>query len=269
MNEGCFVCCSLTGACFAFPRIPWILAANPRWGCRFNIPALPAQPVVIRGAFYDGESSFPSKIDKSPRAFGIFIWASKSHFISPSVADPPSTPAFLVFPGFLVALCAGHRGWSCSYPCLLGNDVEKISPFPSGYKAGEMGMCFMSPVLLNLLFITWVTTKNSPLFPHKKQKYKFICDFVGSFDFSSKWLAQKDIFGNADVCCYLQDWRIQVPQLGRAKLLKITKSAAWQKLFLVQGVHCRVFTCFKSHSWTIVLHEVPFPLFICIFWWIQ
>lgn len=181
VKEGCFVCCSLIGACFAFPWIPWILAANPSWGCRFNIPALPAEPVVIRGAFYDGGSSFPSKINKSPRAFGIFIWASKSHFISPSAADPPSTPAFLFFPGFLVALCAGHRGWSCSYPCLLGNDVEKIFPFPSEYRAGEKGNVLY--VSSSAQFVVFNLSNHQKFFSFPPQEtkiqiYSWLCGFI-------------------------------------------------------------------------------------------
>lgn len=129
-----------------FSLILLILASNQTWFCRFNIPVLTVEFIVIMLSFYDWESSFPSKINKSPHVFGIFIWASKSHFISLSVAGRsllhPSLPispwvsgcSFVhrdkkwCWTGSRRERC-GIRGWSCSSLWLLGNGVKKILCF--------------------------------------------------------------------------------------------------------------------------------------------
>lgn len=93
--------------------------------------------------------------------------------------------------------------------------------------------------------------KNFLFSPTQKQKSKFI---QGLEDFSPRLLVQEDILG-VQVIFGFWCWRIQILQLGRAKLLKITKPAAWEKLFFILGIHCGFFIYFKCHLWVVVPHE--------------
>lgn len=150
-------------------------------------------PPGMRGTFYDGESSFPSGINKSPLAFGTFIWASKSHFISHQLQLlPPAQHSCFSLESWVpqrmeLLLSLSFREW-CG---------QKF-PFPVGNK---QGMRWMSPVLAPFVVHHLRNLqKKSSLFPHRDAKlqiYRCFCGFIG---FSLGWLGIaciSCIFGNA------------------------------------------------------------------------
>lgn len=188
-------------------------------------------PPGMRGTFYDGESSFPSGINKSPLAFGTFIWASKSHFISHQLQLlPPAQHSCFSLESWVpqrmeLLLSLSSREWcgqkfpfpvgkqagnaldvssSCSICCSwLEEPPKKIFSFPPPG-------CKITDVLL-LLWVHWIF-------------FGVVGNCVHLLRF---WECRR---------CFLQGWRVQVLQLGRAKLLKIPESAAWEKLFLFWGL---------------------------------
>lgn len=171
---------------------------------------------------------FPVKINKSQHVFGIFIWASKSHFISPAFAgrcllhpSPCFSPGLWSLrcaepagdgPGLPASKAVQHHGEELLLAVAFREWCEGNTLFFTSYQEGEKRIRFMSLVLLNLLLITCVTTKkyiNIYIFfffpPRSKDTSMFIA--LQTHLIYLKSFVYRNIAGNTEkrrICCYLQ-----------------------------------------------------------------
>lgn len=170
---------------------PRILAANLNPFIPFSFYFSP---------FMMGESSFPRGMNESPPCFLASLFEPLNQILSPQqllILPAPQHSQFSLEFWFWILLCWAwiSKGGAAPLPFFLGNDVRKSSFFP-----GEKGMCLVPPVLLNLFFIIWRTSKKFSLFPNPEAKIQIYPRFGG---FLSQIIGSGGYFGRTSDIWFL------------------------------------------------------------------